>query len=227
LALHGWTLIKSAPFLPVVGPVRETDVLEVASVFGVPSARDGGRAVWPVMPRPERTASFSGRSGPAGFHTDAQYRIDPEDFVCMFAVRPAADGGGSTLLLPFHAAVAAVRASRAGAALLAAMERPGWQWKVPREFDGAPQPQARTAVLDGCGRIRWRADNIAALAPGCAADTPARIDEAFATASGRIRVHLERGDLLVLDNHRVLHARTDFTDRRRLLLRVRLWEAAC
>lgn len=181
-------------------------------------------AAWPVTPRAQGQSTFSGRSGPAGFHTDAQYRANPEDYVCLFAVRPAADGGGSTLLLPFHAALEAIRERRDGGMLLAAMQRPGWRWRVPAESADGPHCAFPASVLDGCGRIRWRADNLDALPTGAPAGAAGRIDEAFDAADGRVRLHLKGGDLLVLDNHRVLHAPTDFRDRRRLLLRVRLWE---
>jgi alpha-ketoglutarate-dependent taurine dioxygenase len=38
-----------------------------------------------------------------------------------------------------------------------------------------------------------------------------------------VTLDLRAGDLIVVDNRRVLHGRTWFDDSRRLLLRVRLW----
>jgi Taurine catabolism dioxygenase TauD, TfdA family len=231
LADQGWTLIPRAPFLRAGRP-EEQAVLDLAAEFGVPSARDGGRAVWPVAPAADgRGCTFSSRVGRAGFHTDAQYRAEPEDYMCLFGVRPAADGG-RTGLLRYDAAIEALMRRPDGSELLAAMRRPVWRWRIPACFaaggreDGAVPPafSPPAAVLPGTGRIRWRRDN---LDPRC--DVPpgaaARIDRAFETAPGRVRLRLGAGDLLVVDNHRVMHARTAFADPDRFLLRVRLWEA--
>lgn len=226
LAERGWTLIRGVPFLRH-GVPGERMVLDFASCFGVPSARDGGRALWPVAPVPEPpAATLSARTGPTGFHTDAQYHAEPEDYVCLFGVRPAADGG-ETRLLRYDAAVAALQERGDGPELLAALCLPIWRWQLPAAFAAttATALSAPTAALAGGGRIRWRSDNLeppAQLLP----DTAARIDAAFEHAAGSVSLALEPADVLVIDNHRVMHARTAFSDPRRLLLRVRLWESA-
>lgn len=224
LAQRGWTLVRGVPFLRREAP-DERAVLDFASCFGVPSARDGGRAVWPVAPVPSSpAATLSTRTGPAGFHTDAQYRTEPEDYVCLFGVRPAADGG-ETRLLRYDAAVAALLERRDGRELVASLCRPVWRWQVPAAFTATPRLSPPTAVLAGGGRIRWRRDNLEPTAD-VPADAATRIDAAFECAADSVSLALTPGDVLVIDNHRVMHARTAFTDPHRLLLRVRLWEAA-
>lgn len=224
LAERGWALMRDVPFLRR-GVPDERLVLDFASCFGVPSARDGDRAVWPVAPLTRSpAATLSTSTGPAGFHTDAQYHPEPEDYVCLFGVRPAADGG-VTRLLRYDAAVNALRARRDGEELLAALGRPVWRWQVPGAFAATPRLSAPTTALAGGGRIRWRRDNLEP-APDLPADSATRIDAAFDGAAGTVSLALESADMLVIDNHRVMHARTPFSDPRRLMLRVRLWEVA-
>uniref|UniRef100_UPI00157C9FD3 TauD/TfdA family dioxygenase n=1 Tax=Herbidospora sakaeratensis TaxID=564415 RepID=UPI00157C9FD3 len=151
LATRGWAVVRGAWDVPT-----HAQALRFAALFGRPSARDGGRAVWEVRPRPPG-GTFSQRGGPVPLHTDAQYHPDPEDLVCLFAVRPAADGGDS-LLLPASGALAALRARPDGARAEAALRRPRWAWRIPAVFAaGRAAPPA--PVLSG-DTVRWRPDNL-------------------------------------------------------------------
>jgi alpha-ketoglutarate-dependent taurine dioxygenase len=228
VANQGWTVLADTPFRRGNEP-DERAVLDVTSAFGRPSTRDGGRAVWAVAARPGgHGGTFSTRTGAAGFHTDAQYRDEPEDYVCLAAVRPAADGG-VTRLLAMDDAMRAISGQTDGASLLALMARLIWTWNVPAEFRlsdsaaGATEGMAPAAVLSPTGGIRWRADNLSERVPYAANHAARRIDVLFDGAPGIVEVRLERGEMLIVENHRVLHARTAFSDERRLLLRVRLW----
>jgi hypothetical protein len=51
----------------------------------------------------------------------------------------------------------------------------------------------------------------------------AGLDFARCLAGAGEVVEQRAGDLLVIDNHRVMHGRTRFQDPERFLLRVRLW----
>jgi alpha-ketoglutarate-dependent taurine dioxygenase len=252
LADRGWTLLPDVPFRDG-GEPDERAILDLASAFGVPSARDGGRAVWPVAPAgPSKAvsskaaslraasfeaassrATFSTSAGAAGFHTDAQYHAEPEDYVCLFVVRPASDGG-STRLLSAETAICALRARPDGAELVELMSRPIWRWRVPAEFAVTVQAgMAPTAGLmaalmpvpaaPGGLRIRWRSDNLDPALPESLHDAASLIGTVFNRAQGAVELQPRPGDVLILDNHRVMHARTWFSDPRRLLLRVRLW----
>ena len=83
-------------------------------------------------------------------------------------------------------------------------------------------------VLSGQENIRYRHDLItSALDHGVSSLSP---ESQWAIAHVAQQLHdltprsfpLRSGDLLVLNNHRVLHGRTAFEDRDRMLLRVRL-----
>jgi alpha-ketoglutarate-dependent taurine dioxygenase len=223
LRSQGWAVLRGLR-LPDGSVPDEPTALEVASHFGEPSDRDGGQVVWRVTPASrDAAATFSVRAGGAGLHTDAQYHAVPEDLVCLFGVRPAADGG-LTQLLSACDAVTAVARHRDGARLLALLADAVWRWNPPGVFaaDGrSPAPLA--AVLPTDGTIRWRADNLdAGLQDAClrAADAVSRCLE---NAPEVVTLRLGSGDAVIIDNQRTLHGRTSFADPCRLLLRVRLW----
>ncbi|MFI6324087.1 TauD/TfdA family dioxygenase [Nonomuraea sp. NPDC050556] len=218
LKQQGWGLARGVPFMKEGRPVP-SEVLALAARFGRPSTRDGGRAVWPVRPSlGDPAATFSLRAGPAAFHTDAQYHRDPEPLVCLFVVRPARDGGDSMLL---SARAAADRAEALSAVNRRLLSEPCWFWRPPAPYEHTA-PAWRAPVFAGDGTVRWRADT---LAP----DLPRQVlqaGRAFAAClqdADATTIEQRAGDLLLIDNHRALHARTGFTDRGRLLLRVRLW----
>jgi alpha-ketoglutarate-dependent taurine dioxygenase len=228
----GWALFHDQSYL-IGGRPDERAVLDLASAFGTPSARDGGRAVWPVAPAPgARSGTFSVRAGQAAFHTDAQYHDRPEDYLCLFGVLPAADGGVSRVLT-VPDALAAVRRDAFGPRLSALLAEPVWRWRVPAVFGTRPAAQTRSVArraLESDGRFRWRSDNLDLGGPGGPVPArtlgwaAARIGACLDSAPAAVRVLLGPGDVLVVDNRRALHARTWFSDPSRLLMRVRLWE---
>ncbi|SDG79202.1 Taurine dioxygenase, alpha-ketoglutarate-dependent [Sinosporangium album] len=227
LAAQGWALLRGLPFATygtygTAGTADEEAVLTLAERFGTPSDRDGGRAVWPVSPRAgHRTGTFSIRAGGAGFHTDSQYHARPEDIVCLFVVRPAARGG-DTLLVTERETVSALHRHLDGQAALGALADPVWRWRTPEVY-GTAEQQRPVPVLPGDGTVRWRADNLAARRPGRESRAAAVLLDCLESAVAPERIEQRPGDLIVIDNHRTMHARTGFRDPRRLLLRVRLW----
>ncbi|MFC6082589.1 TauD/TfdA family dioxygenase [Sphaerisporangium aureirubrum] len=221
LAACGWTVLEDAPFLPHGRPDPE-GVLRIATGFGRPSSRDGGREIWTVTPRTTRPgATFSIRAGGAGFHTDAQYHSRPEDVVCLFVVRPAADGG-DTMLLTARDVVATLGRDPAGEVALERLAQPVWTWTPPDVFTGkAAAAVPPMPVLPGDGTVRWRRDNLGPLRPPHA--HAATVLESGLRRAPATRLRQHPGDVIVIDNHRTLHGRTPFADPERRLLRVRLW----
>jgi hypothetical protein len=152
------------------------------------------------------------RSGAAELHTDAAYRADPEALVALFCVRPARDGGLSILLtvddlmfgLPDD--------------LESELRRPTWRWRPPEVFGGDVTPPH--PVLSSGGTVRWRYDTLVPTAQQSASAQAFR--DHLAGHPGIQRMALPTDSVLFVDNRRVLHGRTAFSDPDRLLLRVRL-----
>ncbi|WP_106239236.1 TauD/TfdA family dioxygenase [Nonomuraea fuscirosea] len=223
LVEQGWAVLRTGLCFADGGAVDHTKILSLARRFGAPSRRDAGREIWPVRPsRTDAAATLSERAGAVDFHTDAAYRSRPEDLVCLFVVRPAADGG-LTLLLDAATVDAELRRHALGERVLAALGEPRWGWRVPEAFSGGPADVSpRAAVMPGDGTVRWRGDNLVGLTPE-QRKVATWFGSLLKVVPGAVRLEHRPGDVIVIDNHRVMHGRTSFQDAARLLLRVRLW----
>ncbi|MBO3750635.1 TauD/TfdA family dioxygenase [Streptosporangiaceae bacterium NEAU-GS5] len=229
LAERGWTVIQEAVTgapdgMDGMEGVDSAAVLDLASRFGTPSSRDSGALVWEVRPREGMEGgTFSEVAGAIPFHTDAQYRAVPEALVALFVVRPARDGG-HTRLLTARSAFEALAREPYGEEIRAELKRPRWRWVVPESFrePDTPPLSPPAAVIESGDTVRWRPDNL--VAPDeQGGEGAARFASCLAHAPGAVELDHHAGDLIVLDNRRVLHARGAFRDPRRLLLRIRLW----
>ncbi|WP_066375121.1 TauD/TfdA family dioxygenase [Herbidospora mongoliensis] len=215
LATRGWVVVRGSWDVPT-----HAQALRFAARFGRPSSRDGGRPVWEVRPRP-LGGTFSQRSGPVPLHTDAQYHPDPEDVVCLFAVRPAVDGGHS-LLLSADQALTALRRHPEGARAEAALRRPQWSWTTPAVFSENPGRSSPPAPVFAGETLRWRPDNLVPV-PESSWRAAASVFTDVLVRVEPVEVRLAPGDVLLVDNHRTLHGRTSFADLQRLMFRIRLW----
>jgi hypothetical protein len=165
--------------------------------------------VQPIRPVAQ-ARSFAASTGPAPLHTDSQqWRARPADLQLTACLRPSASGGDSTLVDGF---ALADQLSRDDAPLFAAMlQRPRC---MPFVFGNVFGPT-----------LARRDDRYAFT------HTPRPVDgdpiaSALEAALARApveRVRLERGQALLVDNHRMLHGRDAFDDPQRELLRVLAW----
>jgi alpha-ketoglutarate-dependent taurine dioxygenase len=236
LAARGFALARTPGFAGL--PVAERDRLAVAvaAALGTPSPVGDatGTVVWDVRPRPDlpagqRAGNISVSSGEACLHTDSTFSARPERWFLLWCVRPAADGGASVLVdsAAVVSRMQAGRARRQALDVLMARDVPMWDGRrvlpvrvLHREGDGTVKVRYRADLLrEGLARA-----GVAEGEPVAAAlrTLAAELDD----AASRLVVPLAADDLLIVDNHRVLHARQAFTDPRRHLLRVRVHEPA-
>lgn len=206
--------------------------LSVSAVFGTPTRTDkvSGAFVWPVTPRSVgySVTTFSEDIGEAAMHTDSQYIDEPEDKFVLSCIRPDAPGRGTTEFLDGRKLRSEVEENHPG--LLEVLQQP-FPFRVPTVFteklrDDMPEIIWRPILEDG--RIRYRHDTIinALQVDGVELDIQrVRAIEELATiidGMPRVQHHLMPGEIAIVDNRRMLHARTDFDDPGRVLLRVRM-----
>jgi alpha-ketoglutarate-dependent taurine dioxygenase len=212
LADQGWALIENAGFTDG-NDIDYQVVKKIASRYGTPSDRDGGKEIWPVTPRKSGPSdTFSVRAGEARFHTDAAYRAEPEQRFALFCVRPADDGGTSRVLQAQQAL------SDVPEEMSALLRKPVWRWVPPATFGG--EADAARSVSTADGKIRWRVDNL--NVDSALLEVATAFDEHLDAHPGVAEFLLRTDSVLICDNERVLHGRTWFSDPRRLVLRVRL-----
>lgn len=209
----------------------------LSTMIGTPSPTDArdGRILWDVTLRPTASgyyATFSEHDGEAAFHTDTQYYPMPERWVALYVMAPAACGGGESLLCD-------------GETIRAALDHPKTRWaletlehcplpfRIPSLFTTDDRPGAVQATLapvfSSTPGIRYRRDTVldgwtqfpehhshdAQKAVDC-------LERTLADPRHSARFTMPKDSLLLTDNHRALHARTAFSDRKRHLLRVRM-----
>ena len=199
----------------------ESQLLNIARKFGRPSVRDGGKAVWKVQPS-KSIGTFSETAGEASYHTDSQYHDKPEALFLLACLVPAEDGG-DTRLLSKADVMSSLRAASFKPADYEKLRAPIWRWRVPDVFlkDDQPGLSSPKPILSPDGYVAWRFDNL--VCPDAEAEHVAyRFHDAIAAHPPSAQFSLRPGDVLVCCNRTVLHARTAFTDPKRVFFRVRV-----
>jgi gamma-butyrobetaine dioxygenase len=206
VARYGFTVLRGVPVEPgmvtavaeTVGYVRETNY---GRLFDVLAERD-----------PANLAFTSRELGP---HTDNPYRDPVPTLQLLHCLRDAA-AGGDTLLLDGFAAAAALRGEDPDSfGVLTSTPWPFGYVDIDTELR-ACQP---LIGLSPCGRIREvRFNNRSMLPPALPFERARTAYEAYHAWAGllerpefRLSLRLAPGDCLIVDNTRVLHARTAST----------------
>jgi alpha-ketoglutarate-dependent taurine dioxygenase len=231
-------VIENLPFSGFDLDVTKHALLAFASCIGEPIGADHYRRdlVWPVSPRhempPTYTPTITEHYGSAEFHTDSAFKVVPENYVLLFAHQPAADGGGLSLLLSASSVLAKLSETNCGRECMRILQSNSFPFRVPTAFTRHRRDTdvewINAPILSDHPQIRYRYDLIAS-ALECL-HIPLSSEAEWALAYFKQALHqlspcvlgLNRGDLLVLNNHSLMHGRTAFEDRNRMLLRVRL-----
>jgi len=201
--------------------------LAVAMAAAIASpARIGGSnlVAWDVTPGPDlaghQPGNVSTTDGEAVLHTDSAFSDRPEDLFGLWCLRPAERGGASVQVDARDLVHRLLRTPQGAAAvtLLRAHD-------VPVDT-GEPEVRWVRTITDDV--VRLRPD---LTMRGFARTAHGRDDElvqAFNHFSRALReaagapIFVPAGHVLVVDNHRLVHGRTTFSDPRRHLLRIRM-----
>lgn len=231
-------VIENLPFSHFNLRISKLALLAFASFIGRPIGADYYRRdlVWPVSPKPELppayTPTITEHNGSAEFHTDSAFKAMPEDYVLLFAHHPAADGGGRSLLLSASRVLTKLSETDAGLECIRILQSKRFPFRVPTAFTrhrrDADVEWISAPILSDRPQIRYRYDLI--LSALQCLRTSLSPEAEWALAHFKETLHqlspcvfgLNCGDLLVINNHSVMHGRTAFEDRDRMLLRVRL-----
>jgi hypothetical protein len=196
-----------------------------------------GQKVWRIAPRPEldHVPTFSEAAGEAPFHTDNSWVAEPEQYFALLVIRPA-DTGGESLACPVAELLHDFARTRDGARAIRTLSHNVLPFAMPVIFRGNAEraasvtPVLTSRVILSRSAMRYRYDVLRAgfqVRPDLATPENVHAVEVFDEFLTGVRqtyptVRLESGDLLIANNYTVLHARTDFTDPSRLLLRARI-----
>jgi alpha-ketoglutarate-dependent taurine dioxygenase len=205
LQTHGWALLRSFR--------RDLSGDEAAAALGRLWPRGGTHRIEPRR-RDGAPNTYSGRygCGPFPFHTDLAHHANPPRFLMLRCVRGYGDV--RTPLIDGQDLVKAVGAELLARALV-----------QPRRPSGGRQRLFRLFERGEADRLRWDAEY---LRPSGVAGTEAaaRLQAEMALARPTPIALIEPGDTLLIDNWRMLHARSSVPEacRDRILERAYLAE---
>lgn len=202
------------------GPCEPGSVAKVANMIGE-MGESAYTQIFDLTPK-SSTRTIGNSTRPVPPHTDEAFRYSPPGVNILACVRPAEDGGDTVLTDGFNIA-SKLRAIEPDCFELLATRT----HRFHRLHEGKLHQQAnvRMIALDDrqeiCGvRVHTRASGPMDLA---ADDVEPfykahhRLCQLMMAPENQIRLRLNAGDTALFDNHRVLHARTDFTDPERLM----------
>lgn len=194
--------------------------------------KDARRAAGDSAAHAGRFWSFSETNDEATYHTDTQYFPDPERFFLLYFHEIAACGGGVSSARSVRHLKDVMMRSPEGRAALTFFHEQELPFRIPTLFTSTGQPDAReytfASIFGADVYCRYRLDTLQhGLEDHPRYDTPearrhlALWQRLLAEADGEVRQAMPRDSLMIIDNHRALHARSAFEDPRRLVVRVR------
>lgn len=215
--------------------MAQLTAITISSVFGAPTRTDqkDQRIAWPIHYDPDTnlTRTYSQSLGEAAFHTDTQYFEKPERYFGMFCIVADEEGKGTSELLDGRSVMKRYREEHGDVAYALLGEK--YPFKVPSVFTRHARDEDLEVTWapiydDGSKKIRYRMDTIAAALeiPGINIKDSQReaiqkLDKLLETFDP-MRHHLTPGQAILIDNHRMLHARTAFDNSDRFLYRIRM-----
>jgi len=230
----GLIVIKETGIDKVSKELAQLGSIAVSSLLGSPTPTTPRSPViaWPITYKPESRSShktFSETNSEASFHTDSQYLDHPEKYFGLFCIKPDKFGDGISQVVDGNSIIHNLSKSH-GKSVIDEL-RKKYPFKLPSIFtkdDQELEPEVIWAPILSNNQIRYRNDTLMgalALESITVPDTQLQALQSFEEVlqkSDVINYSLEAGDVMFVNNHRMLHGRTAFQDVNRLLYRVRM-----
>jgi hypothetical protein len=230
----GFVVIKNLPFNNYPRPLIDYLFASVSLCLGnITVHNSSNNAIWDVTPCCDtrgREPTFSELNVAAPLHTDSAFRILPEKYFGLWAIETARHGGTS-LAIKIEGLIKFLQGSASGKQCLDLLSSHQFPFRVPPAFANTKQGVEiiQAPILADSPSIRFRLDSLMAgfkYHPELA--TPERLwavkyfERALECYPERLEFKLNNGDVVFFNNHTTLHGRTAFTERKRLLLRIRI-----
>ncbi|MEI9400993.1 clavaminate synthase family protein [Mesorhizobium argentiipisi] len=204
---HGIAMLTGVPAEPEAtlrvagryGPVRETSYGKVFDLISRPDARVAGETARAQIP-----------------HTDEPFRYSPPGFIFFHAIRIGAGSGGTSLMVDgFHVAE---RMRRNRPELFDLLTSHGVTFHREHAGEVFFSAEAHVISLDASGAVTGIRYNDRCLAPQTGSideidgliEALAELTRLICDPANQFQHQLQPGEVLVFDNQRVLHGRTEF-----------------
>ena len=221
----------------VKGKQGDLCLLSLALLLGTPTATDvvDKKIIWPVKPvhyAAGRLTTISEDAYTADLHTDTQYFPHPEKYVMLACIKPA-ETGGVTTLVDGREVIASMQKTEKGRNVLEVLRKRKFPIRIPTSYTKLRKDDVPEAIfsplISNTPLIRFRIDTIVrgiALCPKLVTEEMTFAVRYFHNAlenhPSKKSYKLKSGEILIVNNHFMLHGRTKFNDSRRLLKRIRI-----
>jgi alpha-ketoglutarate-dependent taurine dioxygenase len=215
------TAIDDADLLLLRNAPTDSDpsIMALFQTVAIPSSvGNGGGFLCTVAPKAGEQDDISDTDSEFPPHTDSTFLREPHHFVALACVERDPDSGGESRVLYIDALRSEIE-TEYGHGILQRLAEPAYPFYLqdPLYGDGVQVVPIFTDV-EGKHAMRFRYDCVEPLLAEFPQTCPEQNQEALATlesflggASPHERFTLEKGDILIFDNRRLLHARTNIT----------------
>jgi gamma-butyrobetaine dioxygenase len=215
------TAIDGADLLLLRNAPTDSDpsIMALFQAVAIPSSvGNGGGFLCTVAPKAGEQDDISDTDSEFPPHTDSTFLREPHHFVALACVERDPDSGGESRVLYIDALRSEIETEH-GPGVLQRLAEPAYPFYLqdPLYGDGVQVVPIFTDV-EGKHAMRFRYDCVEPLLAEFPQTCPEQNQEALATlesflggASPHERFTLEKGDILIFDNRRLLHARTNIT----------------
>jgi len=217
--------LRDYGFVVVTGGTGEAGSVEVVAGLVGETGESAYSKIFDLTPK-SKTRTLGNSTRPVPPHTDEAFRHGPPGINVLGCVTAADDGGDSVLVDGFKLASLLKKGDPDSFGMLT--EYAQSYHRIHDLGEGRSideRTRQRMFVVDDRGevtgiRIHTRAAGPLTLPPEKVEPYYAahhRLSQLMMSAQNQIQFRLNAGDTVLFDNHRVLHARTDFTDPERFL----------
>lgn len=210
----------------------KTDFLLFCSLLGSPTPHIGNEYVWDIKAQPKNSSqynTFSETNSSAPFHTDTQYREVPEKYMSLLSLKISSINEGLTEIINANNLIADFSSDAIGKEYIETLRTVKYPFLVPSIFSKEKlTPEIIYAkIIDDKIPIRYRYDSIirglkySIKFSKKQVDAINYFDSFLNNYKNKETFLLNEGEVLIVNNYKILHSRTEFFNLNRHLLRVR------
>lgn len=185
--------------------------------------------LWPIKLQQNNSAitTFSEHNDEAELHTDSQYSHIAEKYMSLSCINPAACGGGINFFLDINNLFPALKANH----LVFSTLQQDFPIAIPDIFNTENKHILYKPIIAKSPLFRYRYDT---MKKGLLNTNMPLTDNKWLALNFLKNLidkspfkhyyTLSKGQIIIIDNHRIMHGRTAFQDTNRLLYRIRMDE---
>jgi alpha-ketoglutarate-dependent taurine dioxygenase len=209
--------------------------LKLSELIGKPISHDENNSIiWDIKSNDASESfvkTYSEHSHEAELHTDSQYSFYPEDYFGLLSLVKADCGGGLSYLLSLDKILIELAKLTNGEEIITILTETDFPFIVPNVFkkDKSKKYEFNFGPILRQNEIRFRIDTFEKALKVDASLCSSEQLMAYKALKKIIEdkeiissLQLNPRDLLVINNKTMLHGRSEFTDKKRHLLRIRM-----